>query len=186
MSNSQRVCPASSAPFLTIGLRRLFQNPAKILGNLVSRGQTVVDLGCGPGFFTLDMARIVGDDGRVIAVDMQQAMLDILARRARDSDLDSKMEFHLCESDRIGLTEPVDFVLAFYMVHEVPDPNAFMQEVYDMLSPNGILLLVEPKFHVSGKMWDETLELATHVGFNISARPNVVFSRSVLLKKSKL
>jgi len=184
LKSQARVCPASRASLLATGLRRLVQNPHKILHDVITSGQTVVDLGCGPGFFTLDMARLVGDEGRVFAVDLQQSMLDILARRARKAGLDSRIELHLCEPDRIGLAAAVDFALAFYMVHEVPDPEAFLREVHDMLRPDGELLVVEPKFHVSSADWRKTVELAESVGFCLAARPRFALSWSAALKRS--
>ena len=71
-----RVCPSWLAFVLNNPLRKLLQNPEKILKGLVQEGQTAVDLGCGPGFFTLPLARMVGESGRVIAVDLQSKMLD--------------------------------------------------------------------------------------------------------------
>ena len=58
-----------------MAIRRLLQNPRKILSPFIKEGMTVLDLGCGPGFFSLDMAHMVGSAGRAIAVDLQQGML---------------------------------------------------------------------------------------------------------------
>jgi ubiquinone/menaquinone biosynthesis C-methylase UbiE len=62
------VCPAERSGWLTSSFRRLLQNPERILRGLVQEGQAAVDLGCGPGFFTLPLAQMVGPSGRVMAV----------------------------------------------------------------------------------------------------------------------
>lgn len=180
---NSKVCSAEHAGILDNRLRRLVQNPDKILSGLVHAGQKVLDVGCGPGFFTLAMARIVGDEGRVIAADLQQEMLDRLRGNARNQNLESRIQFHLCKSDSIGLAETVDFALAFYMVHEVPDPEAFLREIYGVVRSGGELLLVEPKFHVSGPAFRRTVELAQSIGFTPIAEPRIVLSRSTLLRR---
>ena len=65
-----RVCPVERAGSLDNTIRRWLQNPKKILGPYLDEGMTVVDIGCGPGFFSIDMAQMVGKSGRVIAVDL--------------------------------------------------------------------------------------------------------------------
>jgi ubiquinone/menaquinone biosynthesis C-methylase UbiE len=178
---SSRVCPVSRASFLATGARRLLHNPRKILSSLVQEGDTVLDLGCGPGFFSLEMARLVGGTGKVIAVDLQPGMLKIVRRRAQAVGLQSRIRFHECQAGRIRLDETVDFALAFYMVHEVPDAGALLKEMYGLLKPDGRLLLVEPKFHVSASEFDKTVEMASGAGFGLISSPHVFFSRSALL-----
>ena len=63
-------------------LRKLFHNPGKIFSDYVKEGMTVMDVGCGMGYFSIGMAKLVGANGKVIAVDLQQKMLDVLRRRA--------------------------------------------------------------------------------------------------------
>jgi len=57
------------------GFRKLFQNPAKILGSYIWPGMTVIDIGFGPGTFTLTMAKMVGEKGTVKAIDVQSEMV---------------------------------------------------------------------------------------------------------------
>lgn len=177
------VCSASHAPFLVTGLRRLFNDPRKILRGLISEGQTIADLGCGPGYFTLPMAEMVGDAGCVVAVDLQEAMLEMLLERARAAGLQSRIRFHKCEADQIGLDEQMDFALAFYMVHEVPDACTFLRQVCEIVKPGGQFLIVEPKFHVSAPAFERTVELAKSAGFEPVARPRITLSRSVLFRR---
>ncbi|HET6454234.1 MAG TPA: methyltransferase domain-containing protein [Armatimonadota bacterium] len=178
-----KVCPARRAGVLDNRGRKLLQNPDKILAKLVQPGQRVLDIGCGPGFFSLAMARIVGEEGLVIAADLQQEMLDRLRRHARADGLEPRIQLHRCQTDRIGLDETVDFALVFYMIHEVPDTEAFLREMHCILRSGGGLLLVEPKFHVSASSFRSTVDLACAIGFKATAEPRIFLSRSVLLKR---
>jgi hypothetical protein len=75
------ICPMFMARPLDSRLRRRFQNPRRILAPHVLEGMTVLDFGCGPGFLTVEAAELVGERGRVIAADLQQPMLDIIAKK---------------------------------------------------------------------------------------------------------
>lgn len=177
------VCPVSHAGILSTNLRRFIQNPDKILASLIRRGQTVLDIGCGPGFFTLAMARLVGDEGLVMAFDIQQEMLDIVESRAKKENLASRIKLHLGLDGKIDLDKKVDFALAFYVLHEVPDQESLLQEIYDLLKPGGTLLLVEPKFHVSASAWKKTRDLADKTGLKQVSEPGIALSRAVLLRR---
>jgi len=179
-----RVCPASGAAFLATRIRKLIHNPEKIMSGLIEEGQTALDVGCGPGFFTLAMAKMVGDSGIVIAADLQQKMLDILRRRAGKDGLEPRIRFLKTEPDKIGLQDMIDFALVFYMLHEVPNPQALLQEIYDHLNSNGKLLLVEPIGHVSGPVFARTIEIAETIGFSIINKPKIIISRVAVLKRA--
>jgi len=179
--SDMHVCPASHAGWLSTPVRRLVNNPTRILAGLVEQGQTVADLGCGPGFFTLPLAEIVGAEGRVIAVDVQQAMLEKLKERAERAGLAGRIELRPCAAGALGLTEQVDAALAFYMLHEVPDQRRFLDEVAAALKPGGRFLLVEPHGHVGAEAFARSLALATEAGMRLAQRPRVFFSRTALL-----
>jgi ubiquinone/menaquinone biosynthesis C-methylase UbiE len=179
------VCPAEDAGWLSTPLRRLFTNPGRILRGLVGPGDTAVDLGCGPGFFTLPLAEMVGDEGFVIAVDLQQAMLDKVRARAERKGLTPRIRLHPCEAGSLGLDdERADFALAFWMVHEVPDQWRFFRETHDLLRSGARLLVVEPKGHVVRASFVQTLATAAAAGFRHAGRPHVAFSHSALLARA--
>ncbi len=142
---------------------------------------TALDFGCGPGFFTLDLARLVGPSGRVIAADLQPAMLERVRLKVHGAGLGSRITLHQCQPTRLGLSGPLDFVFAFYVVHELPDPAAFLAEVRPLFSPGGRLLVVEPPFHVSSAAFATTLRLADQAGFRVVSRPRVRFNKAALL-----
>ena len=179
----ERVCPLQCARFLDNWVRRAIHNPDKVIGGYIERGQTALDLGCGPGMFSLAMARMVGEGGRVISVDIQEEMLQILQQKSEQAGLASRITQHKSEPKRIGISEKVDFALAFYMVHEVPDRVGFLGEVASALKPRGRFLIVEPKLHVSKSSFEETIETAESTGLAQISRPRIFFSRAALLQK---
>jgi ubiquinone/menaquinone biosynthesis C-methylase UbiE len=181
--DKKRVCPVERAGHLDNKFRRWLQNPQKILSPYIKEGMTALDLGCGPGFFSVDMAHMVGKSGRVIASDLQDAMLEKLRSKIYGTKIEDRIEFHKCEEDKIGITDPVDFILAFYMVHEIPDQDVFFKEIESLLKTNGVILIVEPPFHVSRKAFNQTLERALEAGLIVAERPGVLFSKAVAMKK---
>jgi ubiquinone/menaquinone biosynthesis C-methylase UbiE len=125
--NNKRICPVERAGGLDNRLRRWLQNPQKILRPYIAEGMTVLDVGCGPGFFSIAMAQMVGKSGRVIASDLQEGMLQKVKAKINGTELEERIVLHKCEENKIGLSESVDFVLLFYMVHEVPNKVVFFQ-----------------------------------------------------------
>lgn len=165
-------------------IRRLVHNPYKIVGSYIGEGQTVLDLGSGPGMFSIAMAEIVGEKGKVISADIQEEMLQILKRKSERAGLESRIFVHKSQQDKIGVREKVDFALAFYMVHEVPNKEGFLREVAATLKPHGKLLVVEPMFHVSKSSFEETVKIAQSAGLKVISWPKVFFSRAVLLQRN--
>ena len=177
------VCPWWLAYTFDNPLRRLVHNPGKILSDFAKEAMTVMDIGCGMGHFTLGLAELVGDAGLVIAVDLQQQMLDIMLKRAARKGLAQRIIPHRAGPAAIGVTTPVDFALAFWMIHEVPDPAIFFKEVAAILKPKAKLFYAEPAFHVPERRYNEILAVAEKTGFNISRTPAIRFSRASLLEK---
>ncbi len=186
MENTQYkgdVCSHSHAFALDNFIRRFFQNPRKIVGEYINRGDVVIDLGCGPGFFSIDMAKMVGSNGEVISVDLQKEMLEDVKNKAIKQNLINQITLHQCGQDCIGLDESVkaDFMLAFYMVHETPDPIAFLKEIKAHLKKDGHFLIVEPLFHVSKMKFVTISNHAESLGFKVLGNPKKKGGRSLLL-----
>jgi ubiquinone/menaquinone biosynthesis C-methylase UbiE len=178
------VCPWWAAPFtINTPLRKLLHNPQKIVGPYVRPGMTVIDVGCGMGWFSVPMAGMVGQQGRVIAVDLQQQMLNMLRRRAEKAGVADRIELHKCEKNRLGIERAADFALIFAMLHEVPDQDRLLREILACLKPGGKLLLAEPPIHVTRGMFEKEAAVAESVGFAVSDRPRLRWSHAVLLAK---
>lgn len=178
----EHVCPWRHGYLIDNFLRRLIHNPARILGPLVSPGMTVIDMGCGMGIFSLGMAKLVGPEGKVFAVDLQVEMLQVLEKRAKRAGLFERIQTHQCGASEIGLDVTVDFVLAFFMVHETPDQGSLLRQLKSCLKPGGRILIAEPNFHVSEADFSKTLETAADCGLVKIAAPKIVMSRTVLLE----
>jgi ubiquinone/menaquinone biosynthesis C-methylase UbiE len=143
---------------------------------------TVLDIGSGMGFLTIPAARMVGEDGRVIAVDLQKKMLTALVKRAAKAGLGDRIVTKLAESNSLGVSEPVDLCLAFYVLHEVPDVSGLLFEIRDILKPTGRLLVAEPgSWHVSAKEFQDMIDLASVAGLELIEKPRIPGSRSALL-----
>ncbi len=164
-------------------LGKLFHNPVKLFRDHIKEGMTVMDVGCGMGYFSIGMAKLVGAKGKVIAVDLQQKMLDVMQRRAGRHGVADRIIAHRCESDSLGLREPADFILAFWMVHEVGDKEQFFQQLRSILSSDGKILIAEPKMHVTAEELNKTIEIAQDNRLRYCDAPSIRLSRSVLLQK---
>ncbi len=180
------LCPVWTAPILDNPIRRWLFKPHRLAKTYVRPGMTVADIGCGSGPISIEMARIVGDEGRVICVDVQQKMLDLLATKARKLDLTGRIRPHLCRRDDIGIEEnTVDFALAHWALHEAPNAAAMLQQVAKCLKHGGRFLMVEPLFHVSSKAFEGMIAEAQGAGMELLERPRFRVSRAALLGLSR-
>ena len=180
-SSENHVCPWWVAYTFDNPLRRIIHNPKKVLGNYVKEGMTVMDLGCGMGYFSIGMARLVGGKGKVIAVDLQQKMLDTMVKRASRSGVADRISPHLSTADDLELEERVDFILAFWMVHEVPDQKSLFNSLKSILGADGKMLIAEPKMHVTAEDLKMTVDIAQSCGWRPIESPDIRFSHTVLL-----
>lgn len=150
------------------------------MGDYVKRGQTVADIGCGPGFFSVALAEMVGEEGRVLSVDLQPQMLAKVKAAAERRDLQSRIILHQCKEDSLNIDEKVDFALAFWMVHEVPDARRFFDDIVSILKPNGFFMLVEPKGHTNTAKFQSEISAACEAGLKPCKEIKVRISRGML------
>lgn len=180
------VCPFWVGYLLRCPVRKLWHNPDKILGPHICENMKVLDIGSAMGFFSLPMAKMVGPEGRVICIDVQEKMLRSLLKRAQRVGLHDRIETRLCSGNSFCLEdigEEIDFALAFAVVHEVPDCSLFFSQVSRTLRPAGKLLLAEPKGRVSKSAFEKTISTAKAKNLEVAARPHIRSARAVLLQK---
>ncbi len=174
------ICPYWFSFSLNNRFRRLIHDPEIILKYLIYPGNIVVDIGCGPGYFSIPMAIMVGEKGIVYAVDVQEKMLRKLAENAKRYYLKNRIEPLLCDPDDLKLNVKADFILAFWMVHEVKDIPGLFRQIRETLKPGGHFLLSEPKAHVNKKKYQEILLFAASAGLLQAEEIMIPLSRSML------
>jgi len=181
---AQHVCPWWAGYLLASPIRRLSQKPEEILRPYVWSGMTVLEPGPGMGFFTLPLAQMIGESGRVVAVDIQPRMLSALRRRAAKAGLIQRIETRQALPDSLGVADlagAVDLVLAVAVVHEMPSAEAFFSEAAAVLKPGGRVLFVEPAGHVTPERFAGELTAARTCGLVEVDRLQVRRSQAVLL-----
>jgi len=195
MSSSERsaipsgraVFPASRAGHLDGLLRRCIYRPDRLAGRYVQPGGRVLDFGCGPGFFTRAFARRVGKNGQVYAVDLQQEMLDLLREKLAPEGLMLRITTHRCRPDALDLSPDLagtfDAAFAIFVVHEVPDASRLFREIAALLKPGGICYYTDPFDEVSGREFQEYVELAGEAGLWQIDRSFYFLNRAAVLRK---
>jgi ubiquinone/menaquinone biosynthesis C-methylase UbiE len=180
------VCPWWFVRTFDNRIRRMAHDPEEIFGAVVHRGMRVVDVGCGAGFNTEGLARLVGPEGLVAAVDLQPRMLAMTRRRLERSGFSARAEFIQSTANDLGLgtQRRFGFATAFWMVHEVPDVERLFEQLRLALEDRACLLVSEPKLHVSGRAFEASVRAALDAGFKERDRPEIALSRSVLLVRS--
>jgi ubiquinone/menaquinone biosynthesis C-methylase UbiE len=183
---AKMLCPVWVGYLLASPLRRLLENPEKMLDPYIREGMKVLDIGCAMGFFSLPFARMVGSSGKVVCVDVQEKMIRSLKKRAQKADLSDRIETRVCQPHSLtiaDLKEAIDFAVAMSVVHEVPDVPNFFSEIYETIKPTGELLVAEPKGHVSEQDFDTTVSHAQYNGFAVVETPRIGRYRAVLFEK---
>lgn len=181
------VFSASKAGHLDTRFRRFLYRPDRLVERYVKVGNRVLDFGCGPGFFTREFARRVGDNGSVIAVDLQEEMLRILQEKMEREGLMPRIRTHQCAPDTLGLPPElngtIDVAFAVFVVHEVPDPQKLFREISSLLVPGGLFFYSDPPFIVSGREFRTHLAEAESAGFQVVERRLFFVNRAAVLQK---
>lgn len=147
-------------------LRKLLHKPEDLLGPYLQPGMTALDLGCGFGYFSLGMARMLRPEGRVLAVDLQQQMLAQVRKRAVHAGLLATIEPRLCEEHSLRLQDvQADFALAFWMAHEVPDQHRLFAELHAALKPGARFFLAEPTLDTTASYFQKEIQRIEAAGF---------------------
>jgi len=182
-----KLCPWWVGYLIASPIRKLWQNPALILEPHIRAGMTVLEPGPGMGFFTLEIAKLVGPSGRVVAVDVQPQMIEGLKRRARKAGLLDRVDARVVSPASMQLADLdaiADFVFAFAVVHEMPSVASFFSEVARAMKSGADLLLAEPAGHVSEAEFAEQIKAAAHNDLGVFERPSIDRCVAALLRKS--
>jgi 2-polyprenyl-3-methyl-5-hydroxy-6-metoxy-1,4-benzoquinol methylase len=161
------ICPWWLGYTFLIPLRKYQHDPHKILGPHIKQGMTVMDYGCAMGYFSIPIAKMVGKQGRVYCVDIQEKMLEKLQNRAVKHNVSTSIEPLLVGKNYNpgNLKTKLDVVLLFMVVHEVPDQATLFNDLFAMLKPGGKIVFAEPKGHVKPEDFEKSIKLAKTAGF---------------------
>ena len=139
--------PAFIGFFLDSDLRRWVQPPSQLIERSgIKPGMTVIDLGCGSGAFTTFVARVVGKQGKVYAVDIQPAMLKQLERKLAKPENQDITNIELKQASAYELpfeNESIDLVYLVTVLQEVPDRGRALREMRRVLKSGGVLAVTE-------------------------------------------
>ena len=132
---------------LDSGIRRWVQPPDKTIErSRIKQGMTVLDLGCGSGAFTTLLARVVGEQGKVYAVDIQPGMLRQLERKLASHENRNIKNIELKRASAYELPfedETLDLVFMVAALQEISDRDRALREARRVLKPGGILAVTE-------------------------------------------
>jgi SAM-dependent methyltransferase len=144
-----RPLPHQWSALLDHPLRLRYRDPAATLGPYgIAAGMHLLDLGCGTGTFTVEMARLVGETGKVHAVDIQKPMLDKAKARVEAAGLGNRVVFHHSGAYRLPLPDQsIDLALLIATLPEIPDRVQALNEVRRVLKDDGRLVLSEEMLH---------------------------------------
>jgi predicted methyltransferase len=136
--------PTENAAFFSRPKRDADERPELLMSALeIPRGAHVADLGSGTGYFTWRLAEQVGPTGKVLAVDVQQSMLDLTKATVTQHNFDN-VEYVLATETNPRLPErALDLVFIAYAFHEFADPEAVMYHVRRSLKPGGRVVILE-------------------------------------------
>jgi len=160
-------CPWWIGWALVSPLRRLREKPEVLLAPLIQPGQRILEIGPGMGFFTTTLAERVGDQGRVVCVDVQPQMLSGLRKRLRRRGLDARVETRVCTATDLGIADlsgSIDVAILIHVLHEMADPRSALKSIASALKPRGRVLLIEPRGHVKSEQFEAELAIAGEFG----------------------
>jgi len=179
--------PSIIGPFLNSPLRRLTQPSARVIERSgIKPGMTVLDLGCGSGAFTLAAARVVGERGKVYALDIQRAMLRQLERRLARARNHNIRNVELKQASAYELpfeNESLDLVMSVAAFHEIPDKPRALREIKRVLKKGGLLALTEFLPDPDYPLASTTIKEGEAVGFVFDAKLGNFWDYTVRFKK---
>jgi len=168
-------------------LRRFIYRPDRLAEKYVKPGSRILDIGCGPGFFTREFAKRAGVGGQVFAVDLQEEMLDILRKKLEPEGIMPRIRTHRCAPDSLRLPTDLngtfDTAFAIFVVHEVPDPERLFREISLVLKPGGTFFYSDPLIVVPGGEFRDNLALAERAGLRLAERRFYFLNRAAVLRK---
>lgn len=179
--------PSFVASFLDSRFRRMMQPPNKIVERSgIKLVMKVMELGCGPGTYTLDIARAVGDRGEVYAVDIQKAMIDKLEKKLQkpeNRDVRNVIP-KVANAYELPLPEDcLDTVIVICALQEIPDRQRALGEVHRVLRPHGVLAVSEWAVDPDYPLRRTTKRICEQAGFRLKESGGNLFHYTLQFEK---
>ena len=174
---SERYTEEWVASLLDVDRRFGDAGPAEILAG-VAAGDTVVDYGCGPGYFTLAAARMVGPKGKVYAVDLEPRMVELVRRRAAEADLHNVAAVP-SDGTRAALPAAIaDYIICVQIMHYADrraDRVAVASDLHRLLKYDGRALIAQwkPKRKASGLSYADLTGILSDAGLVASGARSI-------------
>ncbi len=182
-SRSHHLCPWQCMWIFDNRFRLKIHPGKSVFSKYVSSGDTVMDMGCGIGGMSLELGRLVGEEGKVIAADIQKGALKRVRARARREGLENIIETRLCNEDSFCDLPEVSFLVSFWTAHETISPKKFIAETGSCLAPKGMFMLVEPKGHVNSDYFKQEIGYAISAGYRLIELPDISLSHAAVFIK---
>lgn len=164
--------PRQFAGLLELPVRRQYMDPAEVLGMYgVNAGMDVLDAGCGTGIFTVEMARMLGSQGRVHAVDLQPSMIEQTRQRVAGAGVNSMVQLH-----QVGLydlpfaDDSLDLAVMVSTLGEIPDKPAALSELRRVLKPGARLGVTEEMLFTTHLLSGSARRWIEDAGFRFLAK----------------
>jgi ubiquinone/menaquinone biosynthesis C-methylase UbiE len=179
---SSAPCPASLSWIVDLPIRRRYMHP--VLDRVGMRpGETVLELGPGPGAFTIDAARRLGPRGKLIAVDIQPEMIAQVEERVRRTGL-TNVETHVASAYELPVEDAsMDRAFLITVLPEIPDPVRGLREVYRVLKPGGVFSTTEEFLDPDYPRRKTTIAWAQAAGFELTERHGNVLVYTLNFRK---
>ncbi len=163
-------------------LRPLLYDADGILSSYVAPGDRVADIGCGTGYHSAALSRLVGPRGEVVLVDVQQSMLERAMRRSRDDPVaTAAMTGVVADAGGLNIPGEIDFALLWWTLHEIEDPAGMWRSLAANLRPAAKVLVTEPYLHVSARRFEDELAPAAELDLKRTDVNGIFFSYAAVL-----
>lgn len=167
--------------------RHLLHDPHKMFRKYISEGMQVLDIGCGTGSLAVGTADMIGADGKLYLVDIQEAMLSATMEKLKSHGYEDRATPILSKQHSLCMQtykEQIDFAYSFAVAHEVSDKLQFLSDIRDTMKQEGRFLIAEPRGHVPKENFDETISIAKQLGFAMeSGEPHINICRVAVFRK---
>jgi len=179
--------PHQFAAWLDHPWRMRYLHPGDILGLYgVYAGATVLDLGCGTGLFTVNAAQMVGEQGRIHAVDLQATMLDRTRAMVEAANLSDRVELHWSGAYDIPLPDDsVDLAIVVATLGEIPDKPAALSELRRIIKPGGRLGCGEELPHPAYLLPRSVRRWTEEAGFRYAGKTGSPFCYQMVFTNDK-